>query len=115
MSLDAPSPPLLLQQRRQARMPILVPSSPRMHDSPTSPYVTGRPSSDSSPTIHPYSPSLRPSINHRASLDAVSLFRLDERDGDFSGDDAGEGEGWEDPDGVSVEGVKHVELDLEAK
>ncbi|KAL7409613.1 kinase-like domain-containing protein [Mrakia frigida] len=97
-------------------MPILVPSSPRMHDSPTSPYVTGRPSSDSSPTIHPYSPSLRPSINHRASLDAVSLFRLDERDGDFSGDEgAGEGEGWEDPDGVSVEGVKHVELDLEAK
>lgn len=49
-------------------------------------------------------------------MDAVSLFRLDEKEGDVSGDDVGEGdEGWEDPDGVSVEGVKHVEIELEAK
>ena len=87
-----------------------------MTASPASPYsIGGRPSSESSPTIHPYSPNLRPHINHRASLDAVSLFRLDEHEGDVDTGDEGADEGWEDPDGVSVEGVKHVELELEAK
>jgi hypothetical protein len=99
--------------------------------SPTSPYLTPRrPSSSSSPTIHPYtSPQIRPSPKHHNSLESVSAFHLDlneepeeialegETESAEGGEEGGGGQRthWKGQEVVRVEGVRHVDVELEAK
>ncbi|CED85040.1 Choline kinase [Phaffia rhodozyma] len=97
----------ILRSFRQGRfpMPVLVGSSPTA-TSTNSPYQLGRPSSSHSPT----SPHLIP--RRRRSLDSVSVLRLDaSADDPQSGFDGLADE--EDPEWVKVDGVRHVELELD--
>lgn len=94
-----------LTRRLNLRMPVLVPTSPH---SPNSPFQMGRPSSTHSPT----SPHLVP--RRRRSIDSVSVLRLDAAIDEAGSTEDGEPD-EEDPEWVKVDGVRHVEVELDAR